>query len=278
MTLAQIEKIRAILEALEKAKQNLDVDVVMNIDDDLYHFFDKEYNSPHLECREYRYGNSEISNEDILNDINRIEAILKGMLAKDDNNEIINNILDFIKQGEQSIDNKQAREKFLSKVYYAFSDKIKFDETIKAAAVAPADMLSIGFINVDKNMINGVLFQLRQYAITLINSKNRGNNDPSKGTTAIDFHPTINTSTTVTNNIDISISIKQARQQVEDAGLADDQHKAVMDKLNEIEKIAKSKDSNGKRWMKAKEILKWVAEQGITVAGIILPLLAPMIG
>ena len=80
------------------------------------------------------------------------------------------------------------------------------------------------------------------------------------------------------SSILISISIDEARRQVDAAGLADDQYQAVMDKLNEIEEIAKSKENKGKRWTKAKEILKWVAEQGITVAGIILPLLAPMIG
>ena len=51
-----------------------------------------------------------------------------------------------------------------------------------------------------------------------------------------------------------------------------------MEKIKEIEEIAKSKENKGKRWAKAKNILKWVAEQGITVAGIVLPLLAPMIG
>lgn len=51
-----------------------------------------------------------------------------------------------------------------------------------------------------------------------------------------------------------------------------------MEKLNEVEKIAKNKEGTVKRWQKAKDFLRWVAEQGITVAGIVLPLLAPMIG
>ena len=139
-------------------------------------------------------------------------------------------------------------------------------------------MLNIGFINVDENMIAGVLFQLRQYASTLVNNKHVGNNSTSKSNTAIDFHPTINTMASATTNIDISVSIEQARQQVEDAGLSDEQYKSVMDKLKEIEDIAKSKETRGKRWQKAKEVLKWVAEQGIAVAGIVLPLLSPMIG
>lgn len=38
-----------------------------------------------------------------------------------------------------------------------------------------------------------------------------------------------------------------------------------------------SKESKGTRWAKIKDVFKWVAEQGIQVASIIVPLLANMI-
>lgn len=51
----------------------------------------------------------------------------------------------------------------------------------------------------------------------------------------------------------------------------------MLEKLNELELIAKSNESKGKRWNKAKEILKWLIEQGIAAAGIIVPVLASSI-
>ena len=38
-----------------------------------------------------------------------------------------------------------------------------------------------------------------------------------------------------------------------------------------------SKESKGKRWAKIRDVFKWVAEQGIQVAGIIVPLLSSTI-
>ena len=38
-----------------------------------------------------------------------------------------------------------------------------------------------------------------------------------------------------------------------------------------------SKESKGKRWAKIKDFFKWVAEQGIQVASIIVPLLTTTI-
>ena len=47
-----------------------------------------------------------------------------------------------------------------------------------------------------------------------------------------------------------------------------------MDKISELEELSKSKESKGKRWQKVKEFMKWLVEQGIQVAGVLLPVLA----
>ena len=48
----------------------------------------------------------------------------------------------------------------------------------------------------------------------------------------------------------------------------------VLAKIQELKDIMESKESKGKRWAKIKDFFKWVAEQGIQVASIIVPLLA----
>lgn len=51
----------------------------------------------------------------------------------------------------------------------------------------------------------------------------------------------------------------------------------LIKKLNELEEIGKSKESKGRRWQKAKEVMKWLVEQGIQVAAIVVPVLATCI-
>ena len=78
-------------------------------------------------------------------------------------------------------------------------------------------------------------------------------------------------------SVDISAIFENARQKVEDEGVSDVQAREVLEKLAELEEISKSKESKGKRWSRAKEIMKWLAEQGIAVAGIIIPVLSEVL-
>ena len=78
-------------------------------------------------------------------------------------------------------------------------------------------------------------------------------------------------------NITIENIFENARQQIEDAGLSNVQSKELLDKLLELEEIAKSKESKGKRWVKAREVMKWLIEQGIAAANILIPVLSESI-
>ena len=44
-------------------------------------------------------------------------------------------------------------------------------------------------------------------------------------------------------------------------------------RINELEKIVNSKESNSTKWSKAKDIIKWVADKGVDVGIALLPLL-----
>ena len=86
--------------------------------------------------------------------------------------------------------------------------------------------------------------------------------------------PSVAATATANVTVDISVEIENAIKRVEDACLPDAQEKEVLAKIQELKDIMESKESKGKRWAKIKDFFKWVAEQGIQVASIIVPLLA----
>ena len=91
------------------------------------------------------------------------------------------------------------------------------------------------------------------------------------------YNPSITATASASATVDISAIFENARQRVEDEGLSDLQAKEILEKIAELEEIAKSKESKGKRWSKAKEIMKWLVEQGIAAAGILIPVLSESI-
>ena len=78
------------------------------------------------------------------------------------------------------------------------------------------------------------------------------------------------------NHIDVrfDITFSEARAKVENmTSLNEDEIQEILGKIDALEKIASSGDRKTKKWDNAKEIIKWVAEKGIDVAKIVIPLL-----
>lgn len=200
-----------------------------------------------------------------------IKSFLESQIAENDNNRKVLDILDLIDEGINSKGNSKQMAAFVSKVYYSYNDKIKFDTTTETAAISPSEVLSLGLVQVDENMVAGIINKLRNYGMSLLSQSSSAKSNPS-----VVINNSNTNSATASANADIKITIEQAKQQVEDAGFGDEQYKAVMDKLAEIESITNSQESKGGKWKKAKEILKWCTEQGIEIAKIILPLLPLM--
>lgn len=274
MTLKQIKKIRESLSRLKLFANNPDAQAIVHLDDELQNFFGKAYASPSLSSWQHIYNDIDITKQDMLYDIDNMISVLEGMLSAISYYEDVECCLDLIEEGEQSFSNTKKMAGFISKAYYAYSGMIKFDKTTEAVAVAPQEMLNISMITVSNDMVKGVITKLKTYANSLCGASkvvSSGNKQE------INFQPQITLEAKNETNININFIFENARQQAEDEGLPDDQYKAVMDKLAELENISKSKESKGKRWAKAKEIMKWLVEQGIQVAGILLPVLAQTI-
>lgn len=281
MTVQQIRKIKEIIKKLLDLKNNPTEDELFEVNTFLKHYFQREYPEPSYLCINDYFSDS-TKRENLENDINSIIATLEGMLASNSKICECNEALNLIEEGELTLTaSNEVKQRFIAKVFYSYNDQITFDshiETIASQSISYVSTMDLTFVNY-KCEVEGILNKLRRYADTVLQDKTSTKNKKTPNV-VINNSPTITTVANAENNVTVDISqiMEQARQRAEDEGLPDAQIKQIKEKLDEIETIAKSNESKGKRWTKAKEILKWVAEQGIAVAGIVLPLLAPMIG
>lgn len=78
-------------------------------------------------------------------------------------------------------------------------------------------------------------------------------------------------------NNTMNISFEDARKTINDmSSLPENEIEEIQNKINAIEEIVNSKDSKSKKWSKAKEIVKWIADKGVDVGITLLPLLLKM--
>lgn len=83
---------------------------------------------------------------------------------------------------------------------------------------------------------------------------------------------TVNNTNQMTANINITFS--EAKQQIENmTSLRDEEIEEIHNKIDELEAIANSSERKTKKWDKAKEVVKWVADKGIDVGLTLLPLI-----
>lgn len=182
-------------------------------------------------------------------------------------------LIEYIDEGTRLTDNDKEIKKYLTKVLSSYGDVLKIEKTIKDFVFAPDDFITFRrMLNLD--IANGIIVQLRNYAKSLL-SKTKETKQPNNGPS---FYINNSSSSNAQNsvNIDVSISIEEARNRAEEAGLSQKQLEEINAKISEIDEILKSKESKHKKWAKAGEILKWVAEQSIQVASFMVPLICQL--
>lgn len=76
------------------------------------------------------------------------------------------------------------------------------------------------------------------------------------------------------NEINISLNFEECREKIQDmSALTQSQIDEILGKVDEVERIVNSSDKKAKKWDKAKEIIKWIADKGVDVGLALLPLL-----
>lgn len=75
-------------------------------------------------------------------------------------------------------------------------------------------------------------------------------------------------------NNTMNISFEDARKTINDmSSLPENEIEEIQSKINALEEIVNSKESKCKKWSKAKDIIKWVADKGVDVGVALLPLI-----
>lgn len=283
MTLQQIEKIKATISELENLKTKPTPTDISRVDSSLENFFHELYKSPYLNISNYFAYDMEITKEQMLADIDDIVSVLNGMLALDPKAAQISDVLELIFEGEHIEHSYEVIQKYISKVFYSYGDYIKLDKSIIAVATRAIKTdvdIEWGFKeenSIDHTVVEGILRKLRIYAQEVLEGKKESTKKASAPSVVINNNPSISATASANAAVDISIVFENAVRQVEDACLPDAQEKEVLAKIQELKDIMESKESKGKRWAKIRDVFKWVAEQGIQVASIIVPLLATTI-
>lgn len=83
----------------------------------------------------------------------------------------------------------------------------------------------------------------------------------------------INNFNTNENNNLVQITFEETRKSINGmTSLPDEDIEEIQKKINELEKIVNSEETKNKKWSKAKDIVKWVADKGVDVGIALLPL------
>lgn len=235
-------------------------------------FYFAEINFYNLFLKTYNKSKEDITKEDFISDCNTMIFTLEGMLSKDKNYYTVKSVLNDIEKFRKSKSNKSIREA-IKIIYHTYSDRIRFNKVVEKTVTELDNPLNF-CDNADKSMLDGMLAQIENYAADLCNGKTTKSPPSKTEKVVVNLSNTNNNSVSSNINVNISVEIENTIKQVEDACLPDEQEKEVLAKLQELKEIVESKDSKKSKWVKIKDFFKWVAEQGIQVASIIVPLLS----
>lgn len=76
------------------------------------------------------------------------------------------------------------------------------------------------------------------------------------------------------NNNTMTVSFNTVRETVNNmTSLPEEEIEEIQKRIDEIEGIVNSKENKSKKWLKAKEVIKWIADKGVDVGLALLPLL-----
>lgn len=275
MTYKQLEKIKETLDKLEKMKKSPNARDVYLLNENLSCFLGAEYAKPSLTVENNTSHSNDLTVEDMLANIDKIKSTLEGLIAQNSNYALVNDIIDLIYEGKSAGKKYDLQQKFIANIYHHYRNFIKLDSSLVEIAqesIKQIDKFDLDLdnktITIDRMVIDGLISQLEQFVEFTLQSQEPVTLSKNKDQTTF-----INI---ISNNINIDISIKNAIKKIKYDCLPDQQEKEALDKIEEIKKISGLKEPKTK-WIKIKDVLKWVTEKGIKVASIIVPLLGNII-
>ena len=233
----------------------------------------------------FKYDNNRASvvqyDTDLINDaLTIMKATLKGILDKHAEVAEFLSYLDLIEEGNQLYDKQDERacEEFIRRVLSVYSEAFS------------ADQSNYLYNTLDKSVSNmqQVIASLDHYAqqlwkesFTITTVKRLDTKDNNNSGIKINIsnnggNAFSSASSIAEVKINIEMDIQQTIEEVKEACLGEEKEKEILTKLDELEEISKEK-SKPKRWQKLRSVFKWIAEQGLQVAGWVVPLVYKII-
>ena len=174
-------------------------------------------------------------------------------------------VIEDVTKGLNSLGDRRKELDFVQYAYSAYIGKINFPKNVvDYCSGTRAAQFQVG-TSINENVVSGIIQSLKNYANALTEQKN----EPHTKIENI-FTPTSSV------EVNVSISIEEAKKQAEESGLSQKQLDEINEKIDEINRLLNEKESKHKKWAKAGEILKWVAEQSIQVASFMVPLICQL--
>lgn len=264
MTFEQIKYTMERIREFQQQKENCNHHIVFTLIERCVTYYADDTLIGHAFCE--KCGNKRDCSDICEAMINK----LQGLLDRDSNYPTAKSVItdiELYKKAESIEDIEIA----IKKIYFTYSDRIIFGKVVESIVLKLNDPFDWN-CSADKPFLDGLLAQIENYAVDLCNGKTNCRSSNNKGV-VFNLSNTNNNMISQNAKINITNTIENAVKQIENACLSEKQEREALLRINELKKLAEFKDSQKSKWTQIKEIIKWVTEQGINVASIILPLI-----
>ncbi len=263
MIFSDIKIIKEFLKEAEDCKTEKDVKLLSKKVEAYFNNSSFKFESRDLHVNQFHNGYT----KDYLNEDKAfIISLMNSFINQNGKKERAFWIYDLYTEG-LNLENTKECYDYLKKVYNCQVENVKFDNNVTTILNGPNDAFMIFKLDY-KTIKDGICEQLKNVCSNLLEEKSELS---SKSNDVLSINISNNNSNNV--SVDVSITYNEARKEIEELALSEEQTKNIIDKINELEEFQKNEKSKKTRWAKAKDFLKWVTEQGIQVAGVVLPLI-----
>lgn len=167
MTFEQMKFAKEQINLLEKQKKNTNYNKMESIVSSIKnYFFDEEIKKIcNIILSVYMYKDN-LTQEDFIKDCNDLISALSGMLSKDKNHYVIQDIMKDIEKYKRCKSKDSIREA-IKTIYHTYSNRIKFDKVVEKLILEDAKndhLLDLGYDGFNKTLLESMIKNLENYA------------------------------------------------------------------------------------------------------------------
>lgn len=269
MKIGEIKQIQNFIQEVQRIKCNPTEEKTRKLINDIESIY---YND--IKTASFNIYNTEYSNQDIIDDLQRIIIILESKLNRVPNiNEIIK-IQDYILEGKSiKTDDVNNCISYIKKVISVFGERLKISKKLIDQYSIPNEAIRIYYKpQDDKNSIIEILELGLEEVCCQESMGQKVNHNSNSG---INIYNSATSNAVANFNISIQVLIDNAIKTIKDSNaLNDSQTKEALSKINEIQNILNSKESQKSKWSQLGKIVSWLADKAVDVAVAFLPLIS----